>query len=125
MEEDDRDGEYFADVEDDNAGDECDRVFIVESHRDVPDEDAAAGDDFVSDTSSVVDELNRCCEVVDFIELQPRNEVLGGAEIPLSPDGAEMNVFDGDRRVSIVNGLEEELPMPVVLVVKSLFYKLG
>lgn len=104
----DREGEYFADVDDDGTG----GVFVDDDK-----EEDLPIHDFGSDTSSIVDEL---CFGEEQSENETRfcethNEVLGGAEIPLSPVGVPED--SGSRRVSIVNGLEEELPVPIIMVV--------
>lgn len=75
-------------------------------------------DDFASDTSSIIDELLCCGEEDGGMRRNRGNEVLGGAEVPLTPDlMGNLDGGDGSRRVSIVNGLEEELPVPVIMVV--------
>lgn len=111
---DDENGDYFADIEED--GDET-----VEGPGseiiDGGEEGEAA--DFVSDSSSIIDEL--CFGDDDDDDAcggeEGQTEVLG-ALVPLSPadDGQLALHAGGSRRVSIVNGLEEELPEPVVII---------
>lgn len=120
---DDREGEYFADV-DDNETDEPGSVFIDDEREVVEEEEEdppgmPVDDDFASDTSSIIDELLCCGEDDGGMKRYHGNEVLGGAEVPLTPDlmGNLDGGGDGSRRVSIVNGLEEELPVPVIMVV--------
>lgn len=130
--EEERDGAYFADVDDEEEEDNDDddgsgRVFFIEDGDGDGDRDLAGTDDDAdlpgmpddaSDTASIIDEL-LCCGEVDVLRAFAANEVLGGAELPLTPDLEALE--GGSRRVSMVNGLEEELPVPVIMVVKELF----
>lgn len=126
---DDENGEYFADVEgdDDEAVDSLGSG-INDDDRDGEgdemDDEEEDADDFVSDSSSIIDELcfgddedHRGPPACDGEE--DETEVLDGAMVPLSPaeDGLSALGQDGSRRVSIVNGLEEELPVPVIIMV--------
>lgn len=105
------DGEYFGDVEEDNDldGDLGEGTNIPPPR-----------DNFGSDTSSIIDELgfgDDACLGGPINDFENENEIMGGAELPLSPEGLDSPTLDG-RRISIVDGVEE-LPVPVVMVVKE------
>lgn len=116
-----RDGEYSADVEEDNEAVDGPGSVFVDDDRDLEEHEGGRElpvDDFASDTSSIIEEL--CCgdeRAANYERHCERlNEILGGAQIPLSPEGDRED--GGSRRVSIVNGLEEELPaVPVLIMV--------
>lgn len=110
------DGDYFGDVEEEEE----------EEDNDLDGDGERANiqlgvDHFDSDTSSIIEELcfaDDTCLGGPSNDFENENEILGGAEVPLSADGLLPSTLDG-RRVSIVDGVEEELPMPVVMVVKE------
>ena len=111
------DDQYFADVERDHLEEESD---VAEPEGDLPTDDQDQGDEaeeeeevenedqaaFESDSSSIVDEL---------LFVDEDNEVLGGLQVPHTPDEGDLVV--GSRRVSMVEGIEE-LPEEILLVVK-------
>lgn len=113
----DDDDQYFADVERDHLEEESD---VAEPEGDLPTDEHGQGDEeeeeegenedqdgFESDSSSIVDEL---------LFVDEDNEVLGGLQVPHTPDEGDLVV--GSRRVSMVEGIEE-LPEEILLVVKK------
>lgn len=117
----DRDGEYFADIEEDlNDADETSSVFINDDREisgAVDEEIGLPIDESASDTSSIINQLCLAEEPIpDIPDENNGSEILGGAEVPLTLEGEDEDLLDGRRR-SIVNGLEEELPVPVFMVV--------
>lgn len=110
------DVQYFADVERDHFEEESDGAEPdrepTDDHGGVEEEDENDIDNedrggFESDSSSIVDEL---------LFADEDNEVLGGLQVPHTPDEGDLMV--GSRRVSMVEGIEE-LPEEILLVVKK------
>lgn len=98
-------GEYLGDL--DSDGDDDEELPLGPPPMDAMD----------SDTSSIIDELCFGDEVLSNPlarnDFENEQEFLcGGAELPLSPDAHEAGA-------DVVDGLEEELPVPIVMVVKQ------